>query len=55
MVNVDESMSSVLVTLTPGFMDGSAIVSTLAYGSGNSVILSACPTLLTGYSNQITF
>jgi hypothetical protein len=39
-INVDEALNSVLVTLTPGFLDGTTIpLSTKAYGDGNYVVL----------------
>ena len=40
-VNVDENLSGVLVTLTPGFLDGTSIISS----SGNTVVLQGCPSL----------
>jgi hypothetical protein len=55
-INVDEALNSVLVTLTPGFLDGTTIpLSTKAYGDGNYVVLQGCPSLQTGYANQIAF
>lgn len=39
-VNIDETLNSVLVTLTPGFLDGTTVPLLIKpYGSGNYVVL----------------